>query len=70
MKKLIWTYRKWNDWQICYIDSYTDEGSLYCESPYYEDSWCFEADFILENSVEANIDDILQYKKDLLKFNK
>jgi len=72
MKQLIWTYRKWKDtWETFYIsDSYRDDEDymMYCEAPYYEDSWYFESDYVLKESKKASMVDILKYKLECLKY--
>lgn len=64
---MIHTYRKWKDWETFYIESYDEEDNdYYCVAPYYEDSWHFDSEYILEESGEANLFDIIKYKYECL----
>ena len=66
---MIHTYRKWKDWEVFYVASYDEEEfSYYCEAPYFEDSWHFEEDYVLQNSEPANIIDVLLYKREKLLY--
>lgn len=66
--ELVWTYRKWkNTKEVFYIESEYD-WDYYCEAPYYEDSWYFESDYVLKESEEASMVDILKYKAESLLY--
>ena len=62
------TYRKFKDnttFKITYVDY--EDYNCYCNTVYELDSDWYDIDFILANSVQASIIDIIKYKYKLWK---
>lgn len=57
------TYRKFKDGEVVYLEDYDKEDdTYYCEASYYEDSWVYDREYLIENTTKASILDIVKYK--------
>lgn len=63
------TYRKWKDNQEVFFIKNSDWNDYYCEESYIPDSYRFDKDYILNNSIPASQKDISYYKSEYLLYN-
>ncbi len=64
------TYRTWKDTKETFFiaDIDLDDMDMFCEAPYYEESYWFDEVFIKKESREATKLEILDYIVDMKKY--